>query len=282
MSKMKKPWIKRPLFWLLALAVCCAVYFITGILRDGLESRQISVTVQSQSGASGAARIVQLSDLHSKHFGENNSELIELIASKHPDLIVTTGDIIDVHAENLEGCVNLYRQLVEIAPTVFSLGNHELARDDCAQLVRRLHEAGAIPAVNNVADVTTKNGLTLRVGGILRYSDLAALDHQGPIDVLLCHMPESPAKFAERGVGLIFSGDSHGGQARIPILHIPLYAHGQGLFPKYTSGLYTEEGVSMIVSRGLGYTARFGIRIPRVHNPPEIIVAEAVFEEREE
>ena len=33
MSKMKKPWIKRPLFWLLALAVCCAVYFITGILR---------------------------------------------------------------------------------------------------------------------------------------------------------------------------------------------------------------------------------------------------------
>ena len=38
----------------------------------------------------------------------------------------------------------------------------------------------------------------------------------------------------------------------------------------------------MIVSRGLGNTARFGIRIPRVHNPPEIIVAEAVFEEREE
>ena len=34
----------------------------------------------------------------------------------------------------------------------------------------------------------------------------------------------------------------------------------------------------MIVSRGLGNTARLWIRIPRVHNPPEIIVAEVIFE----
>ena len=99
----KKPIFKRPLFYLLLFAVFCAVYVFTGILRDGLESRQINVTVQSQSGVQGAIRVVQLSDLHSKHFGEGNSELLALIASKKPDLIVTTGDMIDVHATDLEG-----------------------------------------------------------------------------------------------------------------------------------------------------------------------------------
>lgn len=275
--KTKKPFHKKLGCILLVLVALCAVYVVTGILRDGLESRQINVVIPSQSGATGALRVVQLSDLHSKHFGENNSELLSLIASKNPDLIVTTGDMIDIDADNLEGCVNLYRQLVEIAPTVFSLGNHELARRDCAELVMRLNRVGAIPAVNNVADVTV-NGMTVRVGGVLRSSDLPALDRQGPIDILLCHMPDSPAVFAERGVGLVFSGHAHGGQARIPVLHIPLFAHGQGLFPKYTSGLYEEGGVSMIVSRGLGNTERFGVRIPRVHNPPEMIVSDVVME----
>lgn len=273
----KKPIFKRPLFYLLLFAVFCAVYVFTGILRDGLESRQINVTVQSQSGVQGAIRVVQLSDLHSKHFGEGNSELLALIASKKPDLIVTTGDMIDVHATDLEGCVNLHRKLAEIAPTAFSLGNHEVARDDWRELIKRLNEVGAIPLVDNVTTIQV-NGLPVRVGGIMRASELPELDHQGPIDILLCHMPCDPSVFAERGVGLVFSGHAHGGQARIPILHIPLYAHGEGLFPKYTSGLYTEDGVSMIVSRGLGNTARLGIRIPRVHNPPEIIVAEVIFE----
>ena len=257
----KKPIFKRPLFYLLLFAVFCAVYGFTGILRDGLESRQINVTVQSQSGVQGAIRVVQLSDLHSKHFGEGNSELLALIASKKPDLIVTTGDMIDIHATDLEGCVNLHRKLAEIAPTAFSLGNHEVARDDWRELIKRLNEAGAIPLVDNVTTIQV-NGLPVRVGGIMRASELPELDHQGPIDILLCHMPCDPSVFAERGVGLVFSG----------------HAHGEGLFPKYTSGLYTEDGVSMIVSRGLGNTARLGIRIPRVHNPPEIIVAEVIFE----
>ena len=111
----------------------------------------------------------------------------------------------------------------------------------------------------------------------MRVSELPQLDGKGPIDILLCHYPTDPSDFAQRGVSLVFSGHAHGGQARIPLLDIPLYAHGEGLFPRYTSGLYQEDGVSMIVSRGLGNTERLGIRIPRLHNPPEIIVVDVTF-----
>ncbi|MER2172060.1 MAG: metallophosphoesterase, partial [Psychrobacillus psychrodurans] len=47
-----------------------------------------------------------------------------------------------------------------------------------------------------------------------------------------------------------------------------LVAPGQGLFPSYTAGMYSENTTHMIVSRGLGNSA-----IPvRIFNSPEIVV----------
>lgn len=277
MTKKNKPWYKRLWALLLALAAAAAVYVVTGIIRsEFLESELITLTVPSQSGISGHVRVVQLSDLHSGHFGENNEKLLSLVASKKPDLIVATGDMVDRYAKNLEGCINLFRQLTAIAPTAFSIGNHEYDRGDTQELFSRLAQVGVIPLHGNVETIYC-GGIPVRVGGIMRLRELPSLDAAGPIDILLCHYPTDPGYFAARGVSVVFSGHAHGGQARIPLLDIPLYAHGEGLFPHYTDGLYQEDGVSMIVSRGMGNTERFGVRIPRVHNPPEIVVADITF-----
>ena len=60
----------------------------------------------------------------------------------------------------------------------------------------------------------------------------------------------------------------HGGQIRLPLVGA-LYAPGQGLFPKYTTGMYKEHKTSMIVSRGLGES----ILPIRFLDSPELIVA---------
>lgn len=39
---------------------------------------------------------------------------------------------------------------------------------------------------------------------------------------------------------------------RIPFTHQGLYAPNQGLFPKYTEGVFEKNNTRMIVSRGLG------------------------------
>ena len=65
-----------------------------------------------------------------------------------------------------------------------------------------------------------------------------------------------------KDIDLILAGHAHGGQIRL--FGHGLYAYGQGLFPKYTKGIYDGK---LIVSAGLANTSRF----PRINNPPEIV-----------
>ena len=92
---------------------------------------------------------------------------------------------------------------------------------------------------------------------------LDEFEKQGGKKLLLCHHPEYRDKYLkDRSIDLILSGHAHGGQIRL--LGRGLYAPGQGIFPKYTSGIHAN----MIISRGLSNTAGF---IPRLFNPREIV-----------
>jgi len=86
--------------------------------------------------------------------------------------------------------------------------------------------------------------------------------------ILLTHRPEFFDIYAESGIDLIFSGHAHGGQFRLPLIG-GLYSPDQGIFPKLTSGTHTKNGSTMVVSRGLGSSSRFPLRL---FNRPEIIV----------
>ena len=70
-------------------------------------------------------RIVHLSDLHNKEFGENNKELVSLVAEQKPDLIFMSGDMLNRDDPNTEIVSNLIEALIPIAPVYFGYGNHE-------------------------------------------------------------------------------------------------------------------------------------------------------------
>lgn len=264
---------RRIIAVVLLVFAAVVVYVGVGIVRSlFLESTLIQVVLPSRTNATGTVRLAQVSDLHRAVYGENNQELVDLVASKHPDIILSTGDMIDIRTEDIGPTVSLFERLAEIAPVVFSLGNHEIDRLDLYDLLVALEDVG-VRTVHNSAVTVYAGGMQLRIGGLYTAEYLFELDDDGSIDILLCHFPHKLDVFAAYGVPLTFAGHTHGGQFRLPFLDIALYAPGQGLFPQYTTGLYEKNGSYMIVSRGLGNSS-FPVR---VHNPPEVIIADVTY-----
>ena len=87
------------------------------------------------------------------------------------------------------------------------------------------------------------------------------------VKILLSHRPELIKTYSENGIDLVLTGHAHGGQVRLPFIG-PLYSPSQGLFPKYTSGLYKEGDTQMYVSRGIGN----GLAPLRFNDGPELAV----------
>ena len=91
--------------------------------------------------------------------------------------------------------------------------------------------------------------------------------------ILLCHHPEywslRDPMLRDKRIDLVLSGHAHGGQWRI--LGRGIYAPGQGVLPKYTSGVHYGPYGSLIVSRGLDNPYR---KLPRWGNPCEVVYIE--------
>lgn len=237
-------------------------------------------------------RIVQLTDLHNSEFGTSNSELIELVSSQTPDLILLTGDMLNGFEENTEIAVNLVRNLTEIAPVYFSYGNHEDEWEETfeGELKELFEEAGAIVLGNEYQDIEI-NGTQLRIGGYYGYYKQPGMlnqseERQAELDfteefentdrykILLCHIPTAWLDWEymdKYPVDLVLSGHYHGGQVKLPFVG-GLYAPYVGLFPEYTEGFFEGDAATCILSTGLGSSAW----IPRLYNPPEVVVIDLI------
>lgn len=227
-------------------------------------------------------KIVQVSDLHNKSFGKDQSYLIKKVKAAAPDMIVVTGDLIDSHRPDTDAAMAFIRQAEGIAPVYFVPGNQEMRSDVYEQLSGQLGQAGVILLNNQRANINRKDG-SITVIGLQDIEFLKETRKSKPVQkfqailadikkdvpgftLLLSHRPEYLDMYASQNINLVLSGHAHGGQIRLPFLG-GLYAPGQGWLPKYTAGSYTEIVTTMFVSRGLG-NSEFPFR---VFNRPEIV-----------
>ena len=71
-------------------------------------------------------KIVQLSDLHNKSFGKDNSRLIRAIREQNPDLIIVSGDMYtSLLGKETETAQKLMEELAKSYPVYYANGNHE-------------------------------------------------------------------------------------------------------------------------------------------------------------
>lgn len=217
-------------------------------------------------------KIVQLSDLHDAEFGTDQEALIAHVQALDPDLIFVTGDVVDSNRYNLQQSLKAMEGVVDVAPVYYVTGNHEIATKQSDLIKEELRSLG-VNVLSNETVLYTEQGASIEIFGIEDPLDgipvRVALEDMPRTDLVrltLSHRPEMFAEYVEFGEQLVFSGHAHGGQIRIPGFG-GVVAPGQGFMPKYTAGVFAEEGTQMVVSRGLGNS----IFPLRVFNRPEIV-----------
>ena len=242
--------------------------------------RRFKIVCKGKNAPAGT-KIAVTADLHHRPW----EEAAEQLRGLKPDIICAPGDIMqETDHFSIRECFNqvgfnFLAECRKIAPVFYSQGNHERGMTD--ENRRILADAGIL-----YLDNTWIQHGELTIGGLSSgyTSGIPKQKNTPPPDVsvvrkfamqsgfrlLLCHHPEYwPAYIRETDIELTLSGHAHGGQWQIPFTAQGIYAPGQHLFPKYTSGIYENR---LAVSRGMSNT----VPVPRFFNPREILLLELV------
>lgn len=230
-------------------------------------------------------RLAVVTDFHSS---DNADDVVAMVASCAPDAVLLVGDMFDDDIANrpTERTLSLMRQLSALYPCYYVSGNHEAWTGEMDALYQQTEEAG-VKVLRMSSGVLTVRGQRIALCGIPDPYEMVfsgapdteeqlrqALEDVDSADfaVLLAHRPELLAKYAQFPLDLVVSGHAHGGQVRIPGVLNGLYAPNQGWFPKLAGGAYTQDGTTLIVSRGLAVRTR----LPRIFNRPEVVLVRCV------
>lgn len=224
-------------------------------------------------------RVLHLSDVHAGIHMERDKmqEIVALANAQQPDLILQTGDMIDISPSYVPEYVRAFRDLTAPLGIVTCLGNHDRYTGETI-VVKGVRDAGQI-FIKNDAHLIERDGAALAILGIddprswttdqPQDGDIDLALRSAPKDayrILLAHRPGAFDGAAPRGIPLTLAGHIHGGQIYVPILG---WSAGS-LITKYVMGHFQQGGSQLYVSRGIGVV---GVPI-RLFVPPEIAVLE--------
>ncbi len=245
-------------------------------------------------------RLVFLSDLHEKCFGNEQQLLLQTIRKIRPDLVLIGGDLIVCNKKKGrtdkigESCALLHALKREYR-VFMALGNHELrlrekaerGEEDGQRNWRRLLEAmDGVTVLDRETAFLPEYGLSVSgvtlpmkyYGKLLfrRKQSLSRSDFQdcggrfpaeGCFHLCLLHTPLYYHEAIDCGADLVLSGHYHGGTIRLPLLGGLMTPQFQ-FFVKECAGLHSYKAGRLVVSRGLG-THSVNLRI---NDRPELSV----------
>lgn len=223
--------------------------------------RQVNRVTVSSPKVKEPLTLALVADLHNAPYGDILPHL------QGVDGILILGDLVNRHRKGYDHAVGFLRDAPDIAPTFYALGNHEWRFPQREEYWPHVLESRAVVLDNGFVSFKgiALGALSSAPKEQIRTAFLAELAGQPEFRLLICHHPEWFERYVSPyDIDLTLAGHAHGGQVRIG--KQGLYAPGQGLLPRLTSGWYYDH--RLLVSRGMTNSAR----APRLNNPCELIL----------
>ena len=286
---------------ILIIVAVFIVYCLIEMIRELRDFRVTKYRICSQklNGIKREKKIIFLSDLHNRMYGEENERLLESIRNQHPDLILIGGDmLVRKDGNSYDKTVHFLAKLPGICPVYCANGNHEQKLKELPDKYEQSYEeykkaltASGIHMLENASEtvkleeVPVKlSGLEIPLGAYARFGrkELSLKEitdrigeHGDDYQILLAHHPGYMKEYLAYGADLILGGHYHGCVVQLPGIG-GVISTNFTLFPKYSGGIYPEGEQTAVESRGLGTQS-----VPlRLWNWPELIVLELSGNER--
>ena len=286
---------------ILIIVAVFIVYCLIEMIRELRDFRVTKYRICSQklNGIKREKKIIFLSDLHNRMYGEENERLLESIRNQHPDLILIGGDmLVRKDGNSYDKTVHFLAKLPGICPVYCANGNHEQKLKELPDKYEQSYEeykkaltASGIHMLENASETVKLDevpvklsGLEIPLGAYARFGkkELSLKEitdrigeHGDDYQILLAHHPGYMKEYLAYGADLILGGHYHGCVVQLPGIG-GVFSPNFTLFPKYSGGIYQEGEQTAVVSRGLGTHS-----VPlRLWNWPELIVLELSGNER--
>ena len=235
----------------LALAGLCLALYVD---RQCFVAKEEKVILKSEK-IKKPIKITQITDFHSNAI-KNLDEVLENIQNFNPNLVILTGDIIDYGTEDkIERSVYFLEKLRSLnIKTYYITGNHEEAGPNLDKFLSEIERLG-ITYLKNEGERLNINGNKVYLYGTsmfdFSYENYKADDES--VNIILSHFSKNVRDNYQGSEDFIFSGHTHGGQVRLPIVG-GLVAPGEGYFPDYDKGTFKYKDSIIYIDSGLGNT----------------------------
>lgn len=254
--------------------------------------KKITLSFDNLPAAFDGYKIVQISDVHSGSL-DNKSKVekgIELINAQNPDLVVFTGDLVNMRSEEFVPYIPIFAKIKAKDGKLSILGNHDYGDyvhfdspvekwRNHNQLEIYEHRAGFKLLLNSNETIKRGND-SIFIAGVENWGH-APFPKRGKLElaiqgvpdgayvVLLSHDPshwDSVVTNQHQNIALTLSGHTHGMQFGIDFWGLK-WSPVQWKYPLW-SGLYKRNGMKLYVNVGFGFIGLPG----RVGILPEITV----------
>lgn len=266
---------------------------LSGLVIDGIiygkyrhYVRKVKLKLNNLPSSFKGYKIVQISDVHSGSFfhPEKLQKAIDLINQQNPDLVLFTGDMVNIYADEFKPFISLFAQIKAKDGKFSVFGNHDYgdygkwkSPQQHAQNLNRLIEyekQAGFDLLRNEHRIISKNGESIYIIGVEnwgekpfpQFGDLDKSVKDIPnqaVKILMSHDPthfDHAVKNHSKFIHLTLSGHTHGMQFGLDLKNIK-WSPVQYKYKKWID-LYSENGKYLYVNRGfgvLGFPGRVGV-----------------------